>query len=49
MIARGKARETLPRELRLEDLLDDPVVRRMMRSDRVDPSDVRRAMAKKES
>jgi hypothetical protein len=49
MIARGKSRETLPREPNLEDLLDDPVVRRMMLSDRVDPSDIRRAMMKEES
>jgi len=49
MIARGKARGTAPREPNLEDLLGDPVVRRMMLSDRVDPSDIRRAMVKKES
>lgn len=48
MIARGKARRTASQEPNLEDLLDDPVVRRMMLSDRVDPSDIRRAMEKKE-
>jgi hypothetical protein len=47
MIARGKERRFVDGEPTLEEVLDDPVIRRVMQSDRVDPSDIRQFAAKK--
>jgi len=47
LIARGKARRVANQEPSLDEVLDDPVIRRMMQRDRVDPSDIRRLADKK--
>jgi hypothetical protein len=48
MIARGKARGLMNQEPSLDEVLDDPVIRRMMQRDRVEPEDIRRFAAKKQ-
>jgi hypothetical protein len=47
MIARGKARGLMNQEPSLDEVLDDPVIRRMMQRDRVEPEDIRRFVVKK--
>ncbi len=47
MVARGRTRQAFAQEPSLEEVLNDPVIKRMMKSDSVDPSDIRRFAAKK--
>ena len=47
MIARGRTRQAFAQEPSLEEVLNDPVIKRMMKSDAVDPSDIRRFADKK--